>query len=413
LGFVRVSHAVSGEVNCRTCRPLVTIDVVNGCRALYVHVPFCRAKCAYCDFNSYAGQERLIPRYVDALLLEATHWSQSGRVSRLDTVYFGGGTPSLLPADQMTRLVKGLRRRFDVTAGAEMSMEANPESVDLAHLRTLRELGVNRLSIGVQSFDDTELRFLGRIHDAARAEAAFLAAREAGFQNVSLDLIFGLPGQSLAQWQPTLEEAIALAPDHLSLYALTIEDGTPLAARIQRGECPEPDPDLQADIYVWSSERLAGAGYEQYEISNWSRPGRSCRHNLTYWRCEPYLGLGAGAHSYVDGYRFANIRNPRKYIDAVFAQEPSSEAAPAWTGSFEPPDFERDLSDALILGLRLNSGISLDAASQRFAVDVRKRYSDEIVKLEKLGLLELTDERMRLTDRGRLLGNEVFERFLP
>ncbi len=381
--------------------------------SLYVHIPFCRAKCAYCDFNSYGGQELLIPAYVDALLREASLWSETGRVGRVDTLYFGGGTPSLLPVDEMKRLMDGLRRRFNLADAAEVSMEANPESVDLPRLQAVRDLGVNRLSLGIQSFDDGELRLLGRIHDAARAEEAYRDARRAAFDSVSLDLIFGLPGQSPPQWQATLEKAIALSPDHLSLYALTIEDDTPLARRIERGECDEPDPDVQADIYTWSSRFAATAGYEQYEISNWARAGHRCRHNLTYWHCEPYLGLGAGAHSYLGGYRFANERQPKKYIEAVLGYQGALPSAiPPWVESSEESNQARELSDAVILGLRLTEGVALQAMRDRFGVDLMERYGDEIGELEGLGLLESVNERIRLTARGRLLGNEAFQRFL-
>ncbi len=386
---------------------------MSDCHSLYVQIPFCRAKCAYCDFNSYAGQESLIPAYVDALLREASLWSKAGRVGRVETLYFGGGTPSLLPVDEMKRLMDGLRRRLNLADAAEVSMEANPESVDLPRLQALRDLGVNRLSLGVQSFDDGELRFLGRIHDAARAEEAYRDARRAGFDSVSLDLIFGLPGQSLARWQRTLEKAVALSPDHLSLYALTIEEETPLARRVERGECAEPDADVQADMYGWSSDCAAAAGYEQYEISNWARSGHRCRHNLTYWRCAPYLGLGAGAHSYLGGYRFANHKQPKKYVKAVLGHKGAlPSATPLWVESSEEPDQARELSDAVILGLRLTEGVALEAMRDRFGVDLRERYGDEIAELEALGLLESVGGRIRLTARGRLLGNEAFQRFL-
>ncbi|MGA2285448.1 MAG: radical SAM family heme chaperone HemW [Dehalococcoidia bacterium] len=393
---------------------------MSECRSVYVHIPFCRAKCAYCDFNSYARQERLIPEYVEALLREATFWAEKGAVGRVDTLYFGGGTPSLLPAAEAERLLAGLRRLFAIADDAEITFEANPESASPDQLRALRRIGVNRLSLGIQSFDDGELRLLGRIHDAATAEAAFRAARKAGFDAVSLDLIFGLPGQSLAAWRRSLERAVELAPEHLSLYALTLEDGTPLARRVARGECAEPDADTQADMYDWSSERLASAGYEQYEISNWARSGRRCRHNLTYWRCEPYLGLGAGAHSYLGDWRFANAKSPRRYISAIerlgAMRTIGSTGAPAklpQVRSAERLDAATALADALILGLRLNDGVSRESLGRRFGVDVGERYRDEIAYLTEVGLLESVDGCMRLTARGRLLGNEVFQRFLP
>ena len=394
---------------------------MSDCRSLYVHVPFCRSKCAYCDFNSYAGQEGLIPAYVDALLREAAAWSEAA-AETLDTVYLGGGTPSLLPLSQMQRLMTGLRGSFTFAEDAEVSLEANPESVDLPNLRGLRELGFNRLSIGVQSFDDRELRFLGRVHDAATAEAAYAAARQAGFANVSLDLIFGLPGQRPAQWRRSLEKALSLEPEHLSLYALTVEEETPLAKRIAAGESRAPDEDAQAEMYARSAERLAGAGYEHYEISNWARPGRRCRHNLTYWQSDPYLGLGAGAHSYLGDCRFADEKRPDRYIERVTALTPSKGRAdgppvdPAEMPQvtfIERLDAATALADAVILRLRLTEGISLEAFEQRSGTDLEERYSGEIADLSALGLLERVDGFLRLTERGLLLANEAFQRFLP
>ncbi len=392
---------------------------MSECRSIYVHIPFCRSKCAYCDFNSYARQARLIPSYVDALLREAAFWAETGAVGGVDTLYVGGGTPSLLPGEAAERLLAGLRRLFTVAGDAEITFEANPESAAADHLRALRGIGVNRLSLGVQSFDDGELRLLGRIHDVATAETAFRAAREAGFESVNLDLIFGLPGQALSGWQQSLEKAVELSPEHLSLYALTLEEGTPLARRVAKGECAEPDDDEQAEMYAWSSGRLAVAGYEQYEISNWARSGHRCRHNLTYWRCEPYLGLGAGAHSYLSEWRFANVKSPRRYVSAierVGAYAVDSMGGPAklpQVESAERLDAATALADAIILGLRLNDGVSLAAVGRRFGVDVGERYRGEIAYLTDVGLLEAVDGRTRLTARGRLLGNEVFQRFLP
>ena len=394
---------------------------MTDCRALYVHIPFCCAKCAYCDFNSYARQERLIPAYVDALLREAAFWSGANAVATVETLYLGGGTPSLLPIEEAALLLDGLRRLFVIAPDAEITTEANPESVDTDRLRALRRLGVNRLSLGIQSFDDGELRLLGRIHDAATAETAYRAARAAGFADVSLDLIFGLPGQTVAQWRRSLESALALEPDHLSLYALTLEDSTPLSRRVSAGKCPEPDADVQADMYAWSGDRLAAAGYEHYEISNWAQPNHRCRHNLVYWRAEPYLGLGAGAHSYLAGCRFAGERTPRRYIALV---DRLAAAAPAGDPLTDPTrlpqvttaerlDTATEMADAIIVGLRLTDGISPAVFQRRFGVDLSERYAREIEEVSGLGLLESADGRMRLTERGRLLGNDVFQRFLP
>jgi len=388
--------------------------------SLYVHIPFCRSKCAYCDFNSYAGQEALIAAYVSALLQESDAWSTLCTGRTVATLYFGGGTPSLLPLAEAERLIEGLRRRFAVAPEAEVSLEANPESVDLAYLRGLRTLGVNRLSLGVQSFDEEELRFLGRIHTAAEAAAAYDAARQAGFENVGLDLIFGLPEQRPSRWRRSLARALRLGPEHLSLYALTVEEGTPLARAMSEGKVQEPDEDAQAAMYTESEERLEAAGYEHYEISNWARPGRRCRHNLTYWETRPYLGLGAGAHSYLGGCRFANTPLPKEYIELIRASGPPEERAggldlsrmPQVT-SLERLDAQTEMADTVILGLRLTEGVALDGLRERFGVGLEERYAQEISELTGLGLLELGGGRLRLTKRGRLLANEAFLRFLP
>lgn len=389
--------------------------------SLYVHIPFCRSKCIYCDFNSYAGQEALIPEYVDALLQEADAWSTLCGRKTVATLYFGGGTPSLLPLEDAKRLIEGLRQRFAIDPEAEVSLEANPESVDYDYLRGLLALGVNRLSLGVQSFDDEELRFLGRIHTAAEAEAAFDAARQARFADVNLDLIFGLPQQLPERWRPSLERALRLAPEHLSLYALTLAEDTPLARAVAAyGRAWRPDEDAQAAMYTESDKRLGAAGYDHYEISNWAWPGHRCRHNLTYWETRPYLGLGAGAHSYLGGCRFANVPLPRDYIDLVQASGPAEEGAdgldlskmPQVT-SLERLDEQTEMSDMVILGLRLVEGVSLQRFRDRFGVELEERYPQEISELRKLKLLEVDSRSARLTRRGGLLANEAFLRFLP
>jgi oxygen-independent coproporphyrinogen-3 oxidase len=423
-----------------------------------VHIPFCTAKCGYCDFNSYAGQEFLIPAYTQALLREAEMWSNAlGEGWQVDTLFFGGGTPSLMPLTEMDRLLAGLRRHFGLTAGIEVTLEANPGTVYEPYFWGLREMGVNRLSLGVQSFRDDELAFLGRIHSADEAREAYEGARGAGFDNVSLDLIFGLPGQTAERWLESLEEAVGLGPEHLSLYALTVEEGTPLARDMALGRTPTPDPDLQAELYLRAAQRLEPAGYEHYEISNWAQPGRRCRHNLTYWRNGFWLGLGAGAHSHLPGnveqgagnrkqgtgeqqaasnrqqdpgstvplfhcstgYRFAAEAAPRRYIELV------NETWEGWQGgrltlddmrqvTFREEDGPaRELSDTLVLGLRLSEGVSLRELEQRFGRAALEGHAAAFEEAISFGLLERADGRLRLTRRGRLLANEVFVRLLP
>lgn len=389
--------------------------------ALYVHIPFCQAKCPYCDFNSYAGLEGLMTPYADALIAEMALWREATRDARVATVFFGGGTPSFLPLAETERIVAALRGSFRLAPAAEITVEANPGSADSARLDGLRRLGFNRLSLGVQSFRDDELRLLGRVHSVAEARQAYRAARRAGFENVNLDLIYGLPGQPLAAWQRTLTEAIALRPEHLSLYALTLEEGTPLAADVARGRLPAPDPDLAADMYLWAGEALAAAGYQHYEISNWALPGYRCRHNLVYWHNQPYLGLGAGAHSCLGGFRFAAIRDPRRYIREVTAAgaKPTANGLSGFLARL--PHLEsvvqaapaRAMAETAILGLRLVEGMSLAAFRRRFGVGLLSAYGPAVAELTAAGLLERTNGRLRLTPKGCLLGNEVFVRFLP
>ncbi|MDP2674001.1 MAG: radical SAM family heme chaperone HemW [Dehalococcoidia bacterium] len=390
--------------------------------SLYLHIPFCSLKCRYCDFNSYAGLEELVEPYVDALIAEMGLWAGFARGRPVPTVFFGGGTPSLLPIEQVERVMTGLRERFALAPDAEVTLEANPGTVDAAYLGALLDAGVNRISFGVQSFHDDELAALDRIHSAAEAEEAYRWAREAGFQRVNLDLIYGLPEQPLERWQASLERAITLRPDHMSLYALTVEDGTKLAYDIEHGSVPEPDGDAQAEMYEWSQGRMAQAGYRQYEISNWSLPGQECRHNLVYWRNGDWLGLGAGAHSHLAGCRFADVYSPRRYVQLVgeTAQAPPEDAdAGALLKSMrqvtfaEEPRPELARADTLIMGLRLNEGVSLAEFQRRFGDGADAAYAATFEEFVSLGLLERANGRLRLTPRGRLLANEVFVRLLP
>ncbi len=386
--------------------------------SLYLHIPFCTAKCGYCDFNSYAGHEHLIPSYTQTLLHEAELWCNTAHGRPVATIFFGGGTPSLLPMGDVRVIMDGLRRVFDVAPDAEVTLEANPGSLDEPYLRELLALGINRLSIGVQSFHDDELRALDRIHSAEDAREAYRAARAAGFYNVNLDLIFGLPEQPIERWQQSVEEALGLGPEHLSLYALTVEEGTPLARDVASGRTPAPDPDAQADQFEWTQERLARAGYEHYEISNWARPGYRCRHNLTYWECREYLGLGAGGHSYLNGVRFANAAVPSTYLSLVEqswqeAQERGGGASMRQIVSGETITQELAMADTLILGLRLTDGVALEDFRVRFGVDATVEFAPQLQEPFELGLIETSDGRLRLTERGRLLGNEVFARLLP
>ena len=382
---------------------------------LYVHVPFCTVKCSYCDFNSYAGIDDLQDAWLDAALAELSLWARHVAGREFSTVFIGGGTPSLLSGDSIRRLLREIREQLELAPDAEITLEANPESVQPDRLPAYRECGVNRISIGVQSLDTTELKFLDRIHGAERAAQAFREVREAGFDNVNLDLIYGLPGQSLETWKSTVEQVLSWdgGPDHLSCYALTVEEDTPLAARVASGRVVEADPDFVAELADWTAERLARAGFEQYETSNYARHGLQCRHNLIYWRNQEYLAVGPGAHGYVGGVRYQVVRSPRLYIDRLLGLESqprrSADAAlpsPAVTES-ETVDEHDQVIDALTSGLRLFEG--LDESSLAAAYGTVRPVIDWA---EEHGLVERRHGRLRLTKRGHSVANELFVRLL-
>ncbi len=394
--------------------------------AIYVHVPFCLQRCAYCDFNTYSGLLSLRLEYVDVLRQEIRHRAALYSEIEATTLYFGGGTPSLLPPDTVGAVIGDVAQHFNLSYDAEITLEANPGAVDVASLSALRAAGVNRLSLGVQSAHDDELRMLGRVHTWDEAVRAVQAARQANFDNVSADLIYGLPGQTLSRWEATLARVLALEPQHLSLYALTLEPETPLAQAVDAGKLPSPDPDLAADMYERASEVLCEAGFWQYEISNWARglhPPETIwtlpldgeteaigpwvsHHNLVYWRNQPWLGLGAGAYSWLRGHRWSNTRHPVDYItEGQAGRWPETDAETI------TPSLER--SETLMLGLRLAEGVSDAHFHARFGVSLNEAYGDTIAQLSTVGLVEWDGLRLRLSTRGRLLGNQVFGAFLP
>ena len=385
--------------------------------ALYLHIPFCTSRCGYCDFNAYEGLDHLVPDYTSALLHELELWAPATRSMPVRTVFFGGGTPSLSSLEDVGAIATAVRQRYDVAADAEWTLEANPGDLTPEHLHGLRALGFNRLSIGVQSLHDDELAMLDRRHTAERAMQAARGAREAGFENLNLDLIFGLIDHPLERWQATLELALTLRPEHLSCYALTVEPGTALYYAVSKGELPEPDPDVAAGQYEWTRKRLAQAGYEQYEISNWALPGRACRHNLVYWRAAPYLGLGAGAHSFFAGRRFANVDAPNRYIDAIDESYEERRATGSATmrqvAGGETPDEQTLRADAMILGLRLLEGVSTAEFAARFGATPEEAFPRAIERHLATGLLGRVEDRLRLTARGLLLSNAVFVDLLP
>jgi oxygen-independent coproporphyrinogen III oxidase len=370
---------------------------------LYIHIPFCRSRCSYCDFATGLYESGLAERYVDALVQEINCASVAR--AHVDTIYFGGGTPSLLAPSQLEKILLALTKRYDVHPASEITLEINPGSVTLEKLRAFRNLGINRASFGAQTFDDRELAKLGRSHTAADARRTFQDLRTAGFENVSFDLIAGLPGQTLAGWQQNVDEALELQPEHLSFYLLEVHSGTPLAQHIQRGLQPAPDEDLAAVMYEWMLERAAAAGYEHYEISNLCRPGFQSRHNTKYWTGAPYFGFGCSAHSYDgDRQRWSNHRDVLKYVESV---EQGSSAIS------ERQDLtENDVrAEALFLGLRLMRGVNLQQYRESFGVDLLAKHAIELERFQAAGLVELNED-LRLTRSGALLSNEVFSAFV-
>lgn len=385
--------------------------LANGAFGLYVHVPFCVTRCGYCDFNTYTLTElgepgASVSTYADAALREldlAAHElaKAPGGVPVIETVFFGGGTPTMLPADDLVRILAKARELFGLAEGCEITTEANPDSVDETYLRTLAEGGFTRVSVGMQSAVPKVLATLERTHDPANVERAVRAAKGAGLQ-VSVDLIYGAPGESLDDWRTSLEAAIALEPDHISAYALVVEEGTKMGAQVRRGELPLPDDDDEADKYELADELLAAAGYDWYEVSNWARsPHAQCRHNLAYWRDEPWWGVGPGAHSHVGGVRWWNVKHPRAY-----AQRVNAGLSPALAR--ELLDEGQRYEERVLLQVRLAEGLPLDVLDD----DGRRAVAGLVASGLIDGPSAVRDKRVRLTLRGRLLTDTVVRALL-
>ena len=423
--------------------------------SIYLHIPFCKHRCAYCDFNTYADQEDSIPAYVNALINEINfvgqQTTQLSNYPTIHTIFFGGGTPSLLTAPQFDSILRALRAAFTFTANAEISIEANPGTISPEKLNGIRESGINRISFGVQSANTEELRMLERIHDFFTVIEAVSTARKAGFDNLNLDLIYGLPEQTLASWKTTLARIIDLHPEHISAYALTLEHGTPFGRWSSKGLLPLPDPDLAAEMYEYAEEFLEINGYTHYEISNWAKKNKDkgerilaphasagvkdeikenssfvCRHNLQYWHSLPYLAFGAGAHGYANGYRYSNALRIKTYIERLL--HPSREAftihpfplSPAAVNQHKQT-LQDDMSEYMLNNLRLtNAGVAESDFRLRFGRGLLDVYPKEIEELIRNGLLEYAktsevseiSDVYRLTKRGRLLGNQVFVKFV-
>jgi oxygen-independent coproporphyrinogen III oxidase len=374
---------------------------------IYIHIPFCATRCHYCNFATGGYESELALRYTAAVREEIARSDVSNNpmMRRVDTIYFGGGTPTTLTVEQISSLIETCRLRFDVASDSEITVEANPGSISQNYLEELRSAGLNRLSFGVQSFDDDELRMIGRTHSAEEAREAVRTARAAGFANVSIDLIAGLPEQKMETWRRNIEEAFALAPDHLSVYLLELYKDAPLLHRINRGELRAVDDELTVEMYFALVDEAERRGFEHYEISNWARPGFESRHNLKYWTGAPYWAFGISAAGYDGLARWSNTRNIHEYLDKVeSSQTPVAERT-------ELDDEDRQ-SENLFLRLRLKDGVDLDEHLRRFGVNALERYRDEIERLREAGLVELSENRLKISRAGAVLANEVFAAFV-
>ena len=370
--------------------------------SLYIHIPFCKKKCAYCDFPSYAGKEGLIPEYIEALKAEAGYYASLYERPKVKTIFFGGGTPTLLTEDQIADIFDALSTDFDIESGAEISVEANPGTVTRGKLKALKKAGANRISLGAQTFNNKLLKKIGRIHKEHEIAQAYDQIREADFTNVNLDLIFALPGESMDDWRDTLRKAVELKPEHISTYNLQLEEGTPLYAEKLDGSLILPNEEKELKMYEFAILYLSVNGFSQYEISNYSKSGFECKHNITYWTMQEYIGLGSGAHSYMNGTRIENTADIEKYLSKNIKEIKSEH--------FNSK--KENMQEFIFLGLRLNRGLNLNDFTGRFGIGFRELYKKEIEELTNDGLLEIAGKTVKLTEKGLHLANEVFKAFL-
>jgi len=372
-------------------------------RAAYIHIPFCVSKCSYCDFNSYPGMESIYEQYVQSLIAEINKTPPCDEQMR--SIYIGGGTPTVLSAVHLSDILAAVENIQPLSKDLEVTLEANPGTVDEHKLAQLYESKFNRLSIGVQSLDDDFLALLGRAHTSEQAIDVYNAARSAGFSNISIDLIFALPGQMTDHWSHTLDSAIALNPEHISLYELTIEEGTKFSQLCAAGRLSLPSEDSQIDMYELAIGKMKATGYEHYEVSNFAKPGFRCSHNQVYWQNEPYYGFGAGATSYIAGDRSLRIGNPKNYISAIDSGGDAIESTEHLTG-------RKYLAETLIQSLRMLDGVNMKKLSERTDADVSVEFAPQIDSLISRGLLEWSDSILKVTHQGLLLLNDVSQEFL-
>lgn len=373
---------------------------------LYLHLPFCISKCPYCDFNSYQLKEdNQISSYISALYQEITTYSKKLKKSNIKTIYLGGGTPTILSGVQISNILEFCKSKFTIDKDAEITIEANPGTLDGKKLKLLIESGINRLSLGAQSFNNLFLKKLGRIHNTQDIIDSYYLARKEGFNNINIDIMFALPDQTTEDLQITLKKAVSLKPDHLSLYNLTIKSGTEYYKKYKKGKLKLPTEDEEFDMYNWAIKFLEESGFEHYEISNFARPYKRSMHNLIYWQNKPYLGIGAGAYSFIKGYRYMNYESPARYT-----KEMMSGKLPVDNG--EKLSLRKRMIETIILGLRTKDGVGYQKFKIRFKVDINNVFHKQISKLINLRLLQKDDFKIKLTKRGIFLANTVFREFV-
>lgn len=392
---------------------------MNDAHSLYIHIPFCQKRCSYCDFNTYSGVNHLIPAYIKQLRKEISFYGNKfSKVLPVKTIFFGGGTPSLVDPELFRVVMDELNANYSILPDAEISLEANPGTVNLEYLKNLLGMGFNRISFGLQTSNPKYLRLLGRIHDHYQSIQAIHWAKQAGFKNINLDLIYGLPGQTLEEWEKTLLDALSLSTQHFSLYALGLEEGTLLYDWVEKGMVENPDPDLAAEMYELADRLLLENNYECYEISNYFKVDKvtnfRCQHNLQYWHDQPYIGLGAGAHGYLGDIRYENVSGISEYMNLIKNADINElEKSPVVKMEIETDKFTA-MQETMMLGLRLISeGISISEFTNRFQVSPLEIFSKEIKYLENNRLIEIYEQDIiRLTKNGRLLGNQAFLQFV-
>ncbi|MDO9085970.1 MAG: radical SAM family heme chaperone HemW [Anaerolineaceae bacterium] len=386
--------------------------------SVYLHIPFCQKRCTYCDFNTFSGMDHLIAGYIDQLEKEIEFYGEKYAKSLpVKTIFFGGGTPSLLKIEFLRNLVDSLRKNFQVDPNAEISLEANPGTVTIDYLKNLKDIGFNRLSFGLQTSNPEFLQLLGRIHNHFQSIEAIHWAKASGFSNINLDLIYGLPGQSIGDWEKTLTDALELQTQHISLYALGIEENTVLFDWVEKGVVENPDPDVAAEMYELADKLLLGNGFECYEISNYFKKNEKvdfrCHHNMQYWQNLPYLGLGAGAHGYVENVRYENIGRIPDYIKLMRSSNSEENICPVITETTDIDHFT-EMQETMMVGLRLvDEGVSIHQFNKRFSISPLDVFSSELKSLLQSKLIEIVDgDTIRLTKHGRLLGNQAFIHFV-